>query len=399
MMKKSQAHIEKFTGELQNTALEGNLKKSHYYKFISEAQRIIHAQIPEEKYSANKVASTDFREEVFEGVNYKRVVVYLMSNGCEWALKNGNGCTMCGHLARQARRDKPFSVNDYLQQFEKEIKNIDFKRYPLLNLYNNGSFVNDNEIPSEARREILKKINSNPDIKMVVLETRPEFVTEETIKEIRSLIPNKHIEVAMGLEVKDDFYRTLCLNKGFSLRQFNVAAEIIKKYLSLRAYVFLKPMFLTEKESLEQAIETIEYVFSIGGTTSSLEACTVQDYTLIQYLHEQGLYTTPWLWSIIEVIKRVRVPGKLLVGMFQFYPSPFTVPHNCEKCNDRVMEAIRQYNRTLDRKVFAGLTCSCKEKWTEILKEKPLPFHKRLERMPELLKQLRRSSSSVTCGA
>ena len=98
MTKKPETHIEELAGELQNSGLEGDLKKSHYYKSISEAQRINHAQIPEEKYKTNKVAATDFREEIFEGINYKRAVVYLMSNGCEWALKNGNGCTMCGHF-------------------------------------------------------------------------------------------------------------------------------------------------------------------------------------------------------------------------------------------------------------------------------------------------------------
>jgi radical SAM enzyme (TIGR01210 family) len=390
-------YFEELAGELLNTGLEGQMAKSHYYRLIAEAQKIIHAQIPKQNHSTDKVASpTDIREEVFDGVNYKRAVVYLMSNGCEWALKNAQGCTMCGHLARQARRDKTISVDDYLQQFEKEFGKNDFKKYPLLNLYNNGSFLNDNEIPSKARREMLKMINTNPDIKMLVLETRPEFVTEEKVKEIKRLIPNKRIELAIGLEIKDDFYRTICINKGFSLRQFDLAASIITKHVNLRTYVFLKPLLLTEKESIEQAIETIEYAFAKGATTVSLEACTIQDYTLTKYLYDRGLYSTPWLWSIVEVVKRVKTPGKLIVGLFQFYPSPDTVPHNCDQCNEGVMETIRQYNRTLDLKAFDGLTCKCKKKWRTILKEKPLPFEKRLEPIPELLNELRHSLISST---
>jgi hypothetical protein len=126
---------------------------------------------------------------------------------------------------------------------------------------------------------MLKKISSNPYIKMLVLETRPEFVTEEKIKEISNLIPDKHVGISIGLEIKDDFYRTICINKGFTLNQFEHAANIIKKYLNLRSYVLLKPPFLTEKESIYQAIETINYAFDIGCTTVSLESCTVQDYT------------------------------------------------------------------------------------------------------------------------
>ena len=132
-------------------------------------------------------------------------------------------------------------------------------------------------------------INKNPHIKMLVLETRPEFVTEEKIREIKRLIPDKHIELGVGLEIKDDFYRRICINKGFSLQRYNLAASIITKYLNLRTYVLLKPLFLTEKEAIEQAIETIEYAFAIGTTTVSLEACTIQDYTFMKYLYERGL--------------------------------------------------------------------------------------------------------------
>jgi radical SAM enzyme (TIGR01210 family) len=394
MLAETNKRIEEFSGKLQNTGLKGELKKSRYYQLISEAQKIIHAQIPKEKCSTDRVAAAEMgvREEIFDGINYKRAVVYLMSNGCEWALKTAHGCMMCGHLAKQIRNDKPISVDDYLKQFEEEFKEIDFKKYPILNLYNNGSFINDNEIPPEARKGMLRMINKNPDIKMLVLETRPEFVTEEKVREIKGLIPNKHIELGVGLEIKDDFYRGICINKGFSLKRYNFTANIVTKYLNLRTYVLLKPLFLTEKEAIEQAIETIEYAFASGTTTVSLEACTIQDYTLMKYLYERGLYSTPWLWSIIEVVRKVKTPGKLIVGLFKFFPSPSAVPNNCDRCNEKVMEKIIKYNRTLDPKIFNGLTCECKKQWRRILREKPLPFEERLKPIPEILDELKRSS-------
>jgi radical SAM enzyme (TIGR01210 family) len=393
VFEESRKNSEELLGNLQDTGLEGDLKKSKYYRLISEAQKIIHAQIPNENCSTDKVAAveTGVREEIFDGENYKRAVVYLMSNGCEWALKNAHGCMMCGHLAKQARRDSTISVGNYLKQFEREFEKIDFKKYPILNLYNNGSFLNDNEIPPEARKGLLKKINENPEIKMLVLETRPEFVTEEKVREIKGLIPNKHVELGIGLEMKNDFYRGICINKGFSLQRFNHAASIITKHLNLRTYVLLKPLFLTEKEAIEQAIETIEYAFGIGATTVSLEACTIQDYTFMKYLYERGLYSTPWLWSIIEVVKNVRAPGKLIVGLFKFFPSPSAVPNNCDRCNEKVMETIIQYNRTLDRKAFDGISCKCKEEWRKILEEEALPFAERLKPIPEIVEELKRS--------
>lgn len=367
-------------GELQDYNFQGEYKRARYYKLISHLLKNIHSQIPRVKYDTGKVAApTNIREENFEGVNYQRAVMFLLSNGCEWALKDGNGCTMCGHLAKQARRGEMIPSDDYVHQFSQEFEKIDFKKYPLLNLYNNGSFLNDNELSPYARVEILKRINGNKDIKMLVLETRPEFVTEEKIKEIKELIPDKHIEIALGLEIKNDIYRTICVNKGFSSQQFEEASRLIIRHLHLRTYILLKPLFLSELESIKQAVETIEYAFGLGASTVSLEACTVQDFTLVNYLYEHGFYSTPWLWSIIEVLKRAKTPGKLIVGMFQFYPSPLKTPYNCEQCSQRILEAICQYNRTLDLTFFDGLSCECRNKWEKVLEENSPPFKERLE--------------------
>lgn len=380
-------------GNLKSTGLEGDLKKSQYYHLVSEAQKLIHAQIPNENCNTDRVAAAEFgvREEIFQGENYKRAVVYLMSNGCEWALKNAHGCLMCGHLAKQTRTNKVIPVEDYLKQFGEEFELIDFRKYPILNLYNNGSFINDNEIPAEARRGMLKMINQNPHIKMLVIESRPEFVTEEKMKEIKELIPDKHVEIGVGLEIKDDFYRGICINKGFSLHRFDIAAKLITKYVNLRTYVLLKPLFLNEKESIDNAIETIEYSFESGASTVSLEASTIQEYTLMSHFYKHGWYTTPWLWSIVEIVRRVKTPGKLIVGLFKFFPSPSAVPNNCNLCNEKVMSAIVSYNKSLDKSVFDGIDCECKSEWKKTLEEAPQPFEERLKPIPVLLEELRNS--------
>lgn len=234
-------------------------------------------------------------------------------------------------------------------------------------MYNNGSFLNENEISAEARREILKTINENKDIKMIVIETRPEFVTEEKVIEIKKLVPNKRVEIAIGFEVYEDKYRYMCLNKGFSLNQFEKAAKLIVEHLYLRTYVMLKPPFLTEKESIDEAIKTIEYVFSIGASTVSLETCTIQEYTLVSYLYSKNYYNTAWLWSIEEVVKKTAHLGKVIVGLFQFYPSADKVPFNCKKCSNEVLDSLIQYNRSLDLKSFKNTECDCKNIWNKEL--------------------------------
>jgi hypothetical protein len=379
-------NFETVIGDTKKAQEPGAFRGAKYFGLVSRIMGHIHSQMPEYHYDESENAkpiATDIREEYFEGENYKRAVMYLMSNGCEWALKSAHGCTMCGHLAKQAWSEGTISTERHLRQFEKAYNSFDYKEYPIVNIYNNGSITNDTELPPEARKEIYKRIGDTPEIKMVVLETRPEYVTQEKVDEIKALIPDKHVELAIGLEVKDDMIRQLSINKGFKLKQFDRAAALITPKLNLRAYVLLKPAFVTEKEGIEHAVETIEHAFAVGTHTVSMEPCTVQDYTLLRFLKDKDQFNPPWLWSIVDVVKRTAHLGKLIVGMFQFYPSPAEVPYNCDKCSDEVLDAIKLYNRTLDISVFEGLDCDCKDEWRRELEAEAMPMEARLDALKQ----------------
>ena len=126
-------------------------------------------------------------------------------------------------------------------------------------------------------------------------------------------------------------------------------------------------LFFLNRRPLTDAIQSIKTAFSLGAGTVSLEAVTEQKYTLVEYLIEKGLYRVPWLWSIIEVVRQTAHLGRVVVGLFQFYPSPELVPNNCELCNERVMDAIVEYNRTLRVEALDGLDCECRARWREAL--------------------------------
>ena len=106
---------------LSNRGLDGKLAESKYYKTLSLAQNTVHSTIPSQNFSSDEIAffETGTREEIFNKINPNRAVIFLMSNGCEWALKSAHGCTMCGHLAKQIRGNKSIPSQHYVSQFEK----------------------------------------------------------------------------------------------------------------------------------------------------------------------------------------------------------------------------------------------------------------------------------------
>ncbi len=339
--------------------LEDKLISNEYNSEISNIQNNILKKIPK----SNDITPISSRIEYRDGC-HKRAVIFLTTNGCDWALSRSGGCTMCGHLEKHLRTNKEIIANDIITQFDSSYDKINFNEISVLNLYNNGSFFNENEIPIEARIYMLKKVGENNKIKSLVVESRPEYINAEVLKESKELLPNINVEIAVGLEVKDDLYRKIYLNKGFNLKQYERASNIIRQFFDLRTYVFLKPPFLSERESINEAIRTINYAFENGAGTVSLESCTVQKYTLIKQLYDSKTYTPPWLWSILEVVKAVHKSNdKLIIGTFQFYPSPEMVPYNCKTCSNTVLKAIVNYNKYSNISIFNNLHCECKKKW------------------------------------
>ena len=347
------------------------LSRSHYNPFMADFMKALHAHIPPiPPPDLRTPPHVEIREEHFRGETVNRAVVFLLSNGCEWALKSGHGCTMCGHIAKQTRTDHSLPADHFVTQFQAAFSSIDFSSVPVLNIFNNGSFFNDNEIPSRARRDILRMISEHRSVKKLLVECRPEFINEAVLHETKDILQGTELEIAIGLETVDDFRRAVAINKGFTLRVFEQAARIVRDNdIGLRSYVLLKPPFCSESEAIEDAVRSITSAFAMGVDSVSLEAMTVQRYTLVEYLHQRGLYRIPWLWSIVEVVRQTAHLGKVVVGLFKFYPSPDLVPRNCDLCSDAVMEAIVDFNHTRDATVFGGLDCGCRSGWTQILKD------------------------------
>jgi len=139
------------------------------------------------------------------------------------------------------------------------------------------------------------------------------------------------------------------------------------------AYVNQKPPFLTEKEAINDAIETSVFAFNNGVDTVSIEPTSLQAHSLVDYLYQMGSYRVPWLWSVIEVVRGIygeldrgldlRLGGyfdeEILSGSQGSSSDvernelfPYITSGNCDDCDDRVVSAIKGYNRTLNTDIL-----------------------------------------------
>lgn len=303
----------------------------------------------------------------------RRIVIYLRSTGCEWVKKTG-GCTMCGFYGVTAHGGK-IPEDAYISQFNHILNKIDLNDYPIVCIYNDGNMLNENELPITALEKIFRMINKYNKVKKVVIESRIEYATDDRVQRILRNMDGKKLEIAFGFETSNQEIMKLCINKGFSLNNFNhFYPHLHQAGISIRPLLLLKPPFLTEGEAIADVLSTVDYLFERGIVDIDLEVTTVQKNTVVHQLWANNLYRPPWLWSIVEILLKCKNKYQ---DRLHFYISPWEYSiasidkvRNCGKCDKRLKECINLYNQNFDTTVFEDLECSCKDRWRDAIQEK-----------------------------
>jgi len=302
-------------------------------------------------------------EDLLDGAPTKSHTIIFQTRGCFWGLRGG--CTMCGYIADAAAR--PPSPEDLLTQFDSVSRRID---HGIVKIFTSGSFFDPGEIPEPIRDKILSELNLYAD--KVIVETRPEFVTDQIVSAAK--LHTDRLEIAIGVETSNDAIRQNIINKGFMFNDFIRASEISQAHgVTTKAYLMMKPPFLTEKEALEDMVKSTIDVAPYADTIS-INLCNVQRGTLVDELFYRRAYRPPWLWSVVEVLKRVHGKTGSTVMSDPLAAGQSRGPHNCRDCDPAFADAIRRYSLTQDVKAFDGLDCGCKALWEKTLELEPWTF-------------------------
>jgi radical SAM enzyme (TIGR01210 family) len=306
------------------------------------------------KLGRSKPASSWSEKELLNGNVVDSLVVILKTKGCTWHKKSG--CLMCGyHL------DSDPSIGDdrILSQFQSVLGKTDGK--DVMKVYTSGSFFNEEEVSKDLRRRLLESIEGQT--QKLVVESRPEFISEDVINEALGHV--KNLEVAIGLESASNLVLKRCVNKGFTFEDYEKAAVIARDGgATIRTYLLIKPPLLTEKEAIEDAIDSAR-IASEYSDVISFNPLNVQKSTFVDKLWKRGAYRPPWLWSVIHVLDEV----KELDSRFVCGPSGGGTPrgaHNCGDCDSLILDALDEFSIG-KRNAFDDIECSCRELWLDTM--------------------------------
>ena len=333
-----------------------NEKDTERRQHLGAILKGIHSKIPQTSVDKSTIGDSEICKGFLDGIEVERLIIYLRAVGCQYQRDNEHGgCTMCGHITGTTRGEK-ISAEQFMAQFDKAIAGRDFSKLPIVCLYNEGSLLNDNELPAEARNHMLKRLGEIPAIKKIIIESRPEYVTNERCKAIKSFLPKRQVEVGMGLESSNEYIRQMCLNKGLNIEEYANAVRLLKEHeIKSLAYVLQKPPFLTEKAGLEDAVSTTKWAFEQGVDTVSLEPTTVQQNTLIELLYNMGEFEPPWLYSAFKTVQQTAHLGPIRIGGYEYFPEPKVFARGyCfrEVASGPDHEVVERYNASHDMNII-----------------------------------------------
>ncbi len=283
-------------------------------------------------------------------------VLILRTRGCYWA--DLKGCSMCGYAKDTLGRSAtPEELGEQLDAALRE-----YRGEPYVKIYTSGSFLDDREVDAGSRRRILAGFAGRA--RRILFETLPEFVSAEALEPLRTSFGGE-VEVALGLESTQPDVLLHYVNKNSPPDEYLRAADALRA-LGLRAkgYLLLKPPYLTERESIEDVVTSIQ-VAAPRFDALSVNPVHIQNGTVVEWLYHRHRYRPPWLWSLAEVLQRgAAVRGSTRLVTFPTAGGLARGPHNCGRCDRSVLAALEEASLSQRFGGLSTLDCGCRAEWT-----------------------------------
>ncbi len=338
-------------------------------KTVNERSKSLLYREAELSTKASAVGGVSMQPHLLDGEPTQRRIFYIRGKGCTWARAHGGGCLMCGHVSGMDTQDR-LTVAEYIDQFREAFLSYDYRDTKVVAIYNGGSLLSSSEIAPEVRDEILRTVASNENVELIIFESLAELITPKSLASVREAIGTKRLQIGVGFESVNDDIRCYCVNKRNTLADYVNAFAVMREFeVEALAYCLMKPPFVDEQAAIDDCVKSVKFAFDHGVKAVSIEPVSVQDNTTIALLNEAGLYRSPWIWSLFEVVRQTHFLGDVRAGGFELFPRPREYVHNCPNCDEKCYQALREYNATGNTSQFGEIDCRCKSKWRRELED------------------------------
>ena len=301
--------------------------------------------------------------------------LWFRTVGCRYS--RAGGCTMCDYFI-----SKDVSEEDMYSFFLDAMKELP-EPPSLMVIMTSGSFFDPDEVPPDVRTKIYKYLSAKLPNTIFVFETHAFTINEEIINECLQYFPPEQIQVEIGVETSDEWIRKYCINKWITNRELEKTINMLnnKNIATIANFVIGIP-FLTLKENIISATESIKWAIKNGAMKASLFPVNLKPFTLVHWMHQQGMYQQPPLWALIDVLSSVRsvfLP-RIDINWYQkkaplenpLYSASIQGPDSCDLCYNQVIAYLNKYflgdiNRKEILDELNNVECECRTNYKNSL--------------------------------
>jgi radical SAM enzyme (TIGR01210 family) len=217
-----------------------------------------------------------------------------------------------------------------------------------IKLYNSGNFFDKRAIPPSDHAAIARRLQP---FHTVIVENHPRFCTDACVQFANQI--DGQLEVAIGLETIHP--RVLPrLNKQMTLDDFDRAAAFLRgNDITVRAFILLRPPYLTEQAGIDWAIRSIEHAFSVGVGCCAVIPTRVGN-GIMEQLQANGNFTPPTLRSL-ELVTETGLSlqaGRVFADLWDIENLVA-----CNRCGPRRIGRLKQMNLT--QQTPPPVKCEC----------------------------------------
>ncbi len=217
-----------------------------------------------------------------------------------------------------------------------------------LKLYNSGSFFDKKAVPEKDYQKIASLISS---YETVIVESHPVFINEDCLR-FRDMIKSD-LQIAIGLEtVNPEVLRKL--NKKMNLEDFTSSVSFLMDHdIFTRAFILLRPPFLSESEGVFWAERSLDFAFNAG-----VECCVIIPVRAgngaMDKLMEKGTFAMPDIRSLEMVLEYgiEQQTGRVFADVWDL-----KLFSKCDRCLDGRIKRLTEMN--LGQKFISPIKCTC----------------------------------------
>lgn len=226
------------------------------------------------------------RERAASGEIVDVATIFLTNRECPWR------CLMCDLWKNTTDTSVP--PGSIAEQIDHALARLPPARQ--VKLYNSGNFFDRRAVPAADHEPIASHVRG---FERVIVENHPLLVGEPCRRFADRL--GTRLEVAMGLETVHPEVLPR-LNKGMTLADFARAADwLLEHSIDVRAFILLRPPYLSEAEGREWALRSLEYAFSLGVGCAAVIP-TRGGNGIMESLSAAGHYAPPRLSSLEAIL-------------------------------------------------------------------------------------------------